>query len=44
VRTEWVQKALEVCDLIQTIWDPEKPMTLRELKIVTEQYGDSRDI
>uniref|UniRef100_A0A2K6CLN8 Uncharacterized protein n=1 Tax=Macaca nemestrina TaxID=9545 RepID=A0A2K6CLN8_MACNE len=38
------EKALEVYDLIQTIWDLEKLNTLEELELVKESYMEVKEI
>ncbi|KAL4835374.1 hypothetical protein H8958_019983 [Nasalis larvatus] len=38
------EKALEVYDLIRTIWDPEKPNTLEELEVVSESCVEVQEI
>ncbi|XP_062498724.1 cytosolic iron-sulfur assembly component 2A isoform X2 [Pezoporus occidentalis] len=37
-------KALEVYDIIRTIRDPEKPNTLEELEVVTENCAEVQEI
>uniref|UniRef100_A0A8C5VDX1 Cytosolic iron-sulfur assembly component 2A n=1 Tax=Microcebus murinus TaxID=30608 RepID=A0A8C5VDX1_MICMU len=38
------RKALEIYDLIRTIWDPEKPHTLEELEVATESCVEVEEI
>ncbi|XP_071396299.1 cytosolic iron-sulfur assembly component 2A [Centroberyx affinis] len=38
------EKALEVYDVIRSIRDPEKPNTLEELDVVTEQCVEVQDL